>query len=101
MRVFVPAVQQGNEWVSPVDEVSGFDRLRIEDCASVVDRWVPERVRIIREDEGFRLAVADVPWLGNVSNGAGNASPRHSSNPLDLANDGRESYPPVIRVDPR
>ena len=65
MRVFVPAVQQGNEWVSPVDEVSGFDRLRIEDCASVVDRWVPERVRIIREDEGFRLAVADVPWLGD------------------------------------
>ena len=62
MRVFVPTVQQGNEWVSPVDEVSGFDRLRIEDCVSVVDRWVPERVRIIREDEGFRLAVADVPW---------------------------------------
>lgn len=39
--------------------------------------------------------------LNNVANGAGNASPRYSSNPLDVINAGRESYPPVIRIGPR
>lgn len=65
MRVFVLVVPEGTEWVLPVDEVAGFDRLRIEDCSSVLDRWVPERVRIVSEDEGVRLAAADVPWLGD------------------------------------
>ncbi len=64
MKVFVKGLKAGYEYVRPVDMLTGYDRLKFKDCSSVADRWVPERMNIVRADERGRLAQSDVPPPG-------------------------------------
>lgn len=64
LRVFVPVVPEGFEWILPVDEAEGFERLRVETFESVADVWAPIPMRLLTEDGGEHFARADFPWLG-------------------------------------
>jgi hypothetical protein len=63
-RVYQFAVQDGFEWVLPVNE-DDYKIFRKFDGTVRKDLWTPTRVRLLREDEEERhLAESDVPWLG-------------------------------------
>jgi hypothetical protein len=65
MRVFVPSVDEGHEWVAPVDDAH-FHVLRTLGEEKIATQWQPTPVRLITVDEnGDRLQEADMPWLGS------------------------------------
>ena len=63
MKVFLPFVADGFEWVKCIDS-RGEEPVLSFDGARLGGRWDPLRVRIIREDEGMEFATSDFPWWG-------------------------------------
>ena len=64
MRIYEFEVQEGYEWVVPLDE-EDFDVFRSFDGSVRAEVWRPIPMRLITEDEqGRSLRSSDVPWLG-------------------------------------
>jgi len=64
-RIYVPAVQEGFEWVLPVDEAD-HEVFRGLDGTPRRDRWKPVRVyRLTESPTGAPLAESDLPWLAS------------------------------------
>ena len=64
MKVYEFAVQEGYEWVAPMDE-SQFELFRDLAGSSRSAGWSPVPMRLIQEDEqGRELPYPDIPWLG-------------------------------------
>jgi hypothetical protein len=63
-RVYQFAVQEGFEWVLPVND-EDLNLFRGFDGTSKGESWTPVRVELLRKDEdGQQLAESDFPWLG-------------------------------------
>jgi len=64
VRIYEFEVQEGCEWVAPVDDTD-FEIFRSFDGSAKLAGWEPVQMRLVREDEhGRPLLPADVPWLG-------------------------------------
>lgn len=64
MRIYRFQVQEGYEWVVPVED-GYFEAFRAFDGSRKAANWQPIRMRLVDKDErGRRLLPSDIPWLG-------------------------------------
>jgi hypothetical protein len=63
MNVFEPQVQEGFEWIRPVNE-GDFEFLATLSGTRLKGRWTPLPMRLISGDEGESFKESDFPWLG-------------------------------------
>jgi hypothetical protein len=63
MEIYEFQVQEGFEWVLPVDSAD-FDVFRSLDGRPRAAEWKPVRMELLQRDEGKRLRPSDMPWLG-------------------------------------
>lgn len=63
MKIFEPEVQEGFEWIAPVDE-DDYEFLATLGGTRLKSRWRPLRMRLITADEGESFKESDFPWLG-------------------------------------
>ncbi len=64
MKIYKFQVQEGFEWVVPVDDAD-FELFRALAGRSQTATWKPIQMRLVKEDErGRPLQPSDIPWLG-------------------------------------
>jgi hypothetical protein len=64
VKISVFQVQEGYEWVVPVDDAD-FELFRTLAGSSQTATWKPVQMRLVKEDErGRPFQQSDIPWLG-------------------------------------
>jgi hypothetical protein len=63
MKIYDSLYEEGNEFCHPVDDKEFRTIVGLCDGTARAETWKPLQMKLVRIDEGKRLAESDTPWL--------------------------------------